>query len=249
MKAFSPSMKEPVYKKVLRLSLGFIHRVLRGVANNMLDKDVIRPREFSNAMLRYYAPLFTGSVVNISGWKDGDFENSMYKTYFPNATMYAVSNAPTSSKGVGSLPDELLIDLSTPVDASFHKKFDVVFNHTTLEHIFELDIAFANLCDMSRDTVILVVPTLQHIHFNDGFGDYNRLTPMGIAKYFEKNGFEVQVLRSNEQQFSPLYCFAIASRPNSKYKEQLEKNIDFSMGGALYGSPVRTEHINAHVNI
>ncbi len=249
MHPFSPIQNESFIHRLLRLGFSFLHRVLRGLANNLLDKDIIKPREFSNAMLQHYAPLFTGSVVNVSGWKDGDFENGTYKTYFTKATEYTVSNAPTSSKGLGSLSDEVAIDLSIPLPTSMHKQFDVVFNHTTLEHIFELETAFANLCALSRDVVILVVPTLQHIHFNAGFGDYNRPTPMGIVKYFEKNGYETLVLRSNEQQFSPIYCFAIAVKPESKYKKLIEKNLDFSMGGALYGSPLKPDSLEKHIKM
>ncbi len=249
MRPFSSLDYEHFYQRVLRVIFSFIHRALRGLANNLLHKDVIKPREFSNAILRYYAPLFTGKIINVSGWKDGDFENGFYATYFQNATNYYVSNAPTSSKGIGSLESEIAIDLSKPIDVTLHKQFDVVFNHTTLEHIFELEMAFKNLCDLSKDVVILVVPTLQHIHFNDGFGDYNRLTPMGIVKYFEKNDFVTIVLQSNEQQFSPIYCFAIAVRKGSKYMGLIEKNLDFSMGGELYGSKIKTEHIKTHVGV
>ncbi len=249
MKPFSPQKYENIFQQILRIIFSFIHRVLRGLANNLLHKDVIKPREFSNAMLKYYAPLFTGSIINVSGWKDGDFEHGCYVNYFTKADKYSVSNAPTSSKGIGSLPNEIAIDLSVPIDSTLHKQFDVVFNHTTLEHIFELDVAFTNLCALSKDVVILVVPTLQHIHFNDGYGDYNRLTPMGIVKYFEKNGFETLVLRSNEQQFSPMYCFAIAVRPESKHKSHIEKDLDFSMGGELYGSKVHNDKVGRHVKI
>lgn len=248
MKPYSRFHSETALEHLLRLILSSIHRVLRGIANNFLDISAIRPREFSNAILHYYAPLFTGSVINVSGWKDGDFENGFYKTYFTNASEYFVSNAPTSSKGIGSLDTEIKIDLSEPIDVSFHKKYDVVFNHTTLEHIFNLETAFANLCTLSRDVVILVVPTLQHIHLNEGFGDYNRLTPLGIAKYFEKNDFETLVLQSNEQQFSPIYCFAIAVRKGSRYVNEIEKNLDFSMGGELYGSRLNQERVYHHLH-
>lgn len=247
MKPYSQYQSEHVFRRLLRLFLSFIHRVLRGIANNFLDIHAIRPREFSNAILRYYAPLFTGSVINVSGWKDGDFENGAYKTYFTHAGEYFVSNAPTSSKGIGSLDSEIAIDLSEPIDTSLHGAYDVVFNHTTLEHIFNIEIAFANLCALSRDVVILVVPTLQHIHLNEGFGDYNRLTPLGIVKYFEKNDFETLVLQSNEQQFSPIYCFAIAVRKGSRYINEIEKSLDFSMGGELYGSRLNQERVYHHL--
>jgi hypothetical protein len=247
MKPYNIYSKENLLERILRTILLFCHRILRGSANHLLSKKVIHPRDFSNAILKYYAPLFTGSVINVSGWKDGDFENGFYKTYFTNASSYHISNAPTKSKGTGSLEAEIEIDLSKPLDPALHKKFDIVFNHTTLEHIFELDIAFKNLCDLSKDVVILVVPLLQQIHFNKGYGDYNRLTSMGVAKQFDKNNFELLVLQTNEQPFAPLYSFAIAVRKDSKYLNEIERNIDFSMGGALYGSKINPTHLHDHV--
>ena len=249
MKPYSRFSQESLPSRLLRYFFELIHRITRGLANNILNKDSIKPREFSNAILKYYAPLFDGKIINVSGWKDGDFESGVYKSYFTNATTYSVSNAPTSSKGVGSLESEIEIDLSIPISDSEKRQFDIVFNHTTLEHIFEIETAFKNLCDLSNEVVILVVPTLQQIHFNEGYGDYNRLTPMGVVKYFEKNDFEVLVLQSNEQQFSPIYCFAIAARRGSKYIGVIEKTLDFSMGGELYGSKINTTHLKKHLHL
>ena len=39
-----------------------------------------------------------------------------------------------------------------------------MFNHTTLEHIFEVNTAFDNMCAMSNDVVILVLPFAQVQH-------------------------------------------------------------------------------------
>lgn len=102
---------------------------------------------------------------------------------------------------------------------------------------------------MSRDVVVLIVPVLQQIHFNEGYGDYNRLTTMGVVKSFEENGFETIVLQTNEQQFAPIYCLAIAVRGNSKYKQIFEKNVDLSMGGEMWGSKITTEHISKHISL
>lgn len=249
MKKYKRTDVESVGERMMRKILYVCHRVLRGFANRVLNKKVIAPRIFSNAILKYYAPIFKGHVINVSGWRDEDREGGTYREYFTNADSYTISNAATSEKGLGSTTSEIALDLSVPINLSQRQAYDVVLNHTTLEHIFELDTAFKNLCDLSRDAVILVIPTLQHIHFNEGYGDYNRLTPMGIVSYFEKNGFTTIVLQSNEQPFSPVYCFAIAVRDSVKYSALIEKNLDFSMGGELFGSKINTEHLGKHVSI
>lgn len=63
-------------------------------------------------------------------------------------------------------------------------KYDVVFNHTTLEHIFKVEKASQNLCLMSKDIVIVIVPFLQEQHAE--YGDYWRFTPLTIKKYLKK---------------------------------------------------------------
>jgi len=247
---YSPPAKTILSQLSFIKIFSLIHRIIRGLANNILDKKYTKPREFSNAILRDYAPLFTGSIINVSGWKDSDLEGNTYRKYFSNAESYHISNAPVKSKGVGSLPGlEIEIDLTKPINSSLMHSFDIVCNHTTLEHVFDLNTAFKNLCDMAREVVILIVPTPRHIHFNAGYGDYNRLTPMGIMKYFEKNKFETLVIQSNEQQFSPIFCFAIAARKGSKYTKLIKKNLNFEMGGKLYGSRFNQAHIEKHVNL
>ena len=46
--------------------------------------------------------------------------------------------------------------------------FDVAYNHTTLEHIYGVHKAFANICRMTKDVVIIVLPFLQQYHAEYG---------------------------------------------------------------------------------
>ena len=64
------------------------------------------------------------------------------------------------------------MDLAVPLPVELENQFDVVFNHTTLEHIFDIFTAFQNLCRLTKDILIIVVPFLQEQHEN--FGDYWR---------------------------------------------------------------------------
>lgn len=222
------------------------HRLVKGIANRVLDKNKIRPRNFSNAMLRLYAPYFSGNLINVSGWKDEDGEGGHYRDYFKGVTEYSISGVGGQGKGFGSAGgdyNELEIDLTDELRADLVGKFDVVFNHTTLEHIYEFKKAFANLCKLSRDTVILVVPVMQQIHHTEDFGDYWRPTTMTIAKSFLDNGFEPLVIKCNEQPFAPIYCFAIASKKPEKYQGKFEREIDFQMGASNYGSSLKKEYI------
>jgi hypothetical protein len=224
----------------------FLQRILRSVAIRVLPKE-IEPRAFSNIMLRKYAKFFGGNIINVSGWDDRDSEGGYYQNYFAGFKRYVVSNVGVADKGFGSLSgatlekniEEIEVDLEKPLPANCVNAFDVVFNHTTLEHIFEFDTAFKNLCDMSKDAVIIVVPLLQQIHIAGSFGDYWRPTTLALLKQFKKNGFTPLVIATNDQPFFPVYCFAIAVRDPKKYEGKITPTFDFQSGGALFGSSLK----------
>ncbi len=222
------------------------HRFVRGVGNRVLDKNRIRPRNFSNVELRRYAPQFRGSVINVSGWKDEDGQGGRYREYFTKATEYAVSNVGGQGKGFGSAGGyrELEIDLLKEPPAELKGAFDVVFNHTTLEHIYDFKEAFRRLCELSRDAVIIVVPVLQQIHHTADFGDYWRPTTMTLARLFMDNGLEPVVLMCNDQPFAPVYCFAIGVRDKHKHPE-VETRIEFEMGAYNWGSSLKERELRA----
>ncbi|HBT80831.1 MAG: hypothetical protein UW46_C0012G0014 [Candidatus Yanofskybacteria bacterium GW2011_GWF1_44_227] len=99
--------------------LFFFHRCVRGIANRVLDKSLVNARHFSNEMLREYAPVLDGSVINVSGWDDRDKEGGYYREYLTRKLSYAVPNAPSKQKGFGSMVDsgveELGLDLMLPL--------------------------------------------------------------------------------------------------------------------------------------
>jgi hypothetical protein len=102
---------------------------------------------------------------------------------------------------------------------------DVVFNHTTLEHIFDVFKAVSNLCLMSRDIVIIVVPAAQEEHTSESFGDYWRFMSGGVAKLFEKNGFTPIALGSSQNQGCAIYHFCVASRNPEIWLKKIPKNL------------------------
>ncbi|PIZ72552.1 MAG: hypothetical protein COY11_00180 [Candidatus Portnoybacteria bacterium CG_4_10_14_0_2_um_filter_44_20] len=232
---------------ILARTLFLFHRCLRGIGVRLLDNRLINPRRFSNALLRFYAPVFGGRVINVSGWDDRDKEGSYYKEYFKNCSDYLISNVSGKEKGMGSVKkngsEEMELDLEKPLPPDLKGEFDVVFNHTTLEHIFNIEQAFENLCELSKDVVILVIPVFQQLHILETYGDYWRMTTLGIARMFKKNGFEPLVIQVNDQPFAPIYCFAIAARDPRKYEGKIEKRLDFEMGKFLYGSGIKGQKV------
>jgi len=143
--------------------------------------------------------LFDGDVVNVSGWKDEDKEGGAYRDYFPSAASYTVTNF-ERGYGFQGRPGEVLLDLTVPVRDELRGKFDVVFNHTTLEHIYNTDLAFENLCAMSRDVVIIVVPFLQPVHEGEdnAYSDFWRFSPAAVRKMFEERGLHPLYVSYND---------------------------------------------------
>lgn len=79
-------------------------------AMKRIDCDEVRPRNWSNAELRKFAPLFDGAVINVSGWRDEDKTGGHYRDYFTAATSYNTSNYRGES-GITGADGEVFIDL------------------------------------------------------------------------------------------------------------------------------------------
>lgn len=170
------------------------------------------PRVWSNEVLRTIGDRFEGDVINVSGWKDSDKQSARYRDYFPNARSYTISNYVGERGGSDCDLDFTPLDLTQPLPPNLKRRFDVVFNHTTLEHVFEVQTAFSNLCEMSRRFVIVVVPFAQEVHETKSYGDYWRITPSGLRKLFDANGMHMVYSDVNMHRNSGVYVLAVGSR-------------------------------------
>jgi len=185
--------------------------------NPFTDRVHRLPREWSNREIAQYAHLFRGDIVNVSGWKDVDKEGGFYRDYFVNAASYSITNYKAEARGFQGGEGEIFLDLEENLPDDLNNKFDVVFNHTTLEHIYDVNTAFSNLCKLSSDIVIIIVPFLQQYHAD--YGDYWRFTPLVIKRLFEDHGFEVLYQSFNSHKMSSVYLFSIASKNPEKWKD------------------------------
>ncbi len=177
------------------------------------DKRFRQARVWSNKVLRSTVSVFGGDIIDVSGWKDEDKEGGHYQDYFPQARSYTVSNFYGEYGTADGVPGEIFIDLEQPLPQELCQKFDVVFNHTTLEHIFEVETAFANLAALTKDVLIVVVPFLQQLHIVEGsFEDYWRLTPFALKKLCEKHGLTPIYCAGNNVPRQSVYVIMIASK-------------------------------------
>ena len=184
-----------------------------------IDRVFRLPRVWSNRELSKFAHLFKGDIANVSGWKDIDKEGKCYKDYFFNADSYCITNYKSEARGFQNFENEIFLDLTVPLSNDLIHKFDVVFNHTVLEHIFDIQTAFKNLCLMTKDIAIVVVPFLQEMHAD--YGDYWRFTPLTMDILFRENSMEMMYCSFNSHKNASVYLFCIASKDKSKWLDSI----------------------------
>lgn len=201
----------------------------------IIDRKFRLARLWSNRELRHLAPCFRGSVVNVSAWDDRDKEGGHYRDYFTHARSYSCTNYP-GYRGFQGLPDEQPLDLTAELPAGWGRRFDVVFNHTTLEHTFDVRRAFANLCELSKDVVIVVVPFAQVQHDTEAWKDYWRFTPECLRKLFGDNGLHVVYEAQSPFRRSAIYLLSMAAREPDRWTGRLPPYRPITTAGSWIGS-------------
>ncbi len=223
-----PGLKQITFfilKKIRIFSIAFAKRA---------DKNLVRPRTWSNNELRKFSHLFSGDIINVSGWKDDDKEGSKYKNYFINANNYYISNY-YGEQGYQNQDCEILLDLEEKIDIKYFDKFDVVFNHTVLEHVFNIEQAINNLCNMSKNVVILVTPFIQQEHYiENAYNDYWRPTTQALNKMLKSNGFDIIYQSSNDNEWYNVYIFTIAVKNGIKNNNIDKQLIDYCVGNRMF---------------
>lgn len=213
-------MRLPLLGAIFRRGVLGCHRAAVG-AMKRVARNEVRPRNWSNVELRKCAALFDGDVINVSGWRDEDKTGGRYRDYFTTAKSYCISNY-LGESGITGAEGEVFIDLEADLPQELAGRYQVAFNHTTLEHVFDIRKAITNICALSHDTVILVTPFLQQVHYIEGsFGDWWRPTPMCVERLLEEQGFHVVYQSSNDNPWYIVYIVTVACRDPDRHRSQL----------------------------
>lgn len=195
-----------------------------------LDKIYRVPRLWSNKELLNFSHIFKGAIINVSGWNDNDKNGKRYNDYFNKSSKYYISNV-GKYRGECGFENEMFLDLEKKLPEKLIEQFDVVFNHTVLEHIFNIQQAFDNLCNLSKDIIITVVPFVQEQHSTDDFGDYWRFTPQAIVENFKIRGFETVYISTTPFKNTSKYIFAISSKKPEQWDSIKNFNNDYKKIG------------------
>jgi hypothetical protein len=202
-----------------------------------MDRKFRIARVWSNRELRKLAPLFKGDIVNVSAWDDRDKEGGYYKDYFTQKNQYYLTNY-SGDRGLQGKENEYFLDLTQELPSELEKRFDVVFNHTTLEHVFEVRKAFQNLCLASRDIVIVVVPFCQEQHGKDMYNDFWRFTPTCLRYLFKENGLEVIYEAQNQDENAAIYLLFVGSQHPEKWRQLMPPYKELKECGDWIGRPL-----------
>lgn len=204
----------------------------------LIDRKYDLARRWSNQETKRIAGFFEGEIANVSGWDDRDKEGRYYSKYFHKCTSYYLTNYP-GYRGFNNRPGEIKLDLTAELPSDLIDRFDVVFNHTTLEHIFDVRVAFANLCRMSRDVVIVIVPFSQVQHESADWGDYWRFTPTCLRTLFWENSLEVVYEAESPHRDAAVYLLFVGSKHPEKYRAALPRYRQVEIAGSWIGaSPI-----------
>lgn len=85
---------------------------------------------------------------------------------------------------------ERVVDLNEPLPSDLCRRFDLVIDTGTLEHCFNVGVAFRNACEaLGQDGLLVHGSPLNHV--NHGFWNFN---PTIYPDYFEDNGFDLQLM-------------------------------------------------------
>lgn len=190
-----------------------------------MDRHFRLARHWSNVQLKKYSADFSGEIVDVSAYRDEDKEGEYYRNYFNNAQKYYLTNY-GGTHGESGSEDEIKLDLVKDLPEDLRRRFDVCFNHTTLEHVFDINKAFDNICEMAREAVILVVPWVQQVHTCDSFKDYWRISPYAVEKMFERNGFTMVVCDYNNDFNAATYLLCIGIRNECMDKFEKYHKVD-----------------------
>lgn len=203
----------------------------------LVDRKYDTARIWSNKIMRMIGPVFSGEIANVSGWDDRDKEGGCYREYFTEHSNYHLTNYP-GYRGFAGRPGEIELDLTANLPEALQRNFDVVYNHTTLEHIFDVRKAFSNLCAMTRDAAIVIVPFCQVQHESESFGDYWRFTPTCLRTLFEENGLEVVFEAESSDRDAAIYLLFVGSRNPEKYRERFPSHQRIQIAGVWIGASI-----------
>ncbi len=132
---------------------------------------------------------------------------------------------------------EIVCDLNVHIDAKHHSQYDLVVDTGTLEHCFNVGVAFENMCRMVN-VGGLIISAAPMSKVNHGFWNFS---PCAYENYFRQNNFDILQLtgfykdkggikqlevQPNQRQIVPQESFLVTvarRKKNSSFKLPIQQ--------------------------
>ena len=181
------------------------------------ERGFHKPRDCSDRSFDASLPSTQGTSLTSAPGKTAISADRSIADIFITRAGYFTTNFGTAQGEMQGGAHEIYLNLEDDLESNRLGRYDVVFNHTTLEHVWNFRKAFYNLCAMDSDTVVLVVPWLQPLH--SSYGDYWRFSPQTVARLFAEQKMTTLYLSWNHDVRSAVYVFAIATHDHGLHWE------------------------------
>jgi SAM-dependent methyltransferase len=141
---------------------------------------------------REYQKAFGSSVTPLDHYRWGEYADTFLRDFL-GASSVTVLDA---SQYEGA---DTIHDMNTPIPESWHDRYDAVIDSGSLEHIFNVPVALANLADMLKvgGTIFLTTPANNLM----GHGFYQFSPELMFRVFSEPNGFDLRQIQMFEARY------------------------------------------------
>jgi SAM-dependent methyltransferase len=132
---------------------------------------------------REYQKALGRSVTPLDEYRWADFADTFLRDFLGASSISVLDASPYEGA-------DTIHDMNTPIPEAWHNRYDVVIDSGSLEHIFNVPVALANLADMVKvgGTIFLTTPANNQM----GHGFYQFSPELMFRVFSEPNGFDLR---------------------------------------------------------
>jgi hypothetical protein len=135
---------------------------------------------------------------------------------------------------------EIKCDLNLPIGRDHYSKYDIVIDTGTLEHCFNVGVAFENMCRLSKIGGI-IISAAPMTKINHGFWNFS---PCAYENYFMQNNFEILFLSGFYKDKEGLKQLEVS--PNGRQvvpQESLLISVARRLEGSTFKLPIQQKYL------
>lgn len=135
---------------------------------------------------------------------------------------------------------EIITDLNYPIENKYHNNYDLIIDTGTLEHCFNVAVAFENMCKLAKiGGLILTAAPMTKI--NHGFWNFS---PCAYQNYFEQNNFKILYLGGFHKKNGEIININVDANARKIYPaEAILICVVRKMENSKYGFPIQKKYL------